>query len=98
MLMKAARLHDVGTSFRIEDIERPEPGPGDVLVRVHACGIIPNMKNVMAHYAEWFPYLPLLPLPAIYGLDSAGEVVAVGDRVHGGTVGERVYITIGYEF
>lgn len=93
--MKAARLHQIGTEFQIDEIERPTPRPNDVLVKVKACGIIPNMKNVMEHYAEWFPYLPLPPLPAIYGLDAAGEVIEVGSHVHGIHVGDRVYVNPG---
>ncbi|NRP90692.1 alcohol dehydrogenase [Ensifer adhaerens] len=93
--MKAARLHTVGTNFSIDTIEVPTPGPHDVLVKVKACGIIPNMKNVMAHYAEWFPFLPLPPLPAIYGLDASGDVVAVGEKVKAISVGQRVYVNPG---
>ena len=95
MLMKAARLHQVGTNFQIDTIEIPEPRPNDVLVKVRTCGVIPNMKNVIAHYAEWFPFLPLPPLPAIYGLDAAGEVVAVGAQVREVAVGDRVYVNPG---
>jgi threonine dehydrogenase-like Zn-dependent dehydrogenase len=93
--MKAARLHHVGTDFTIDEIERPAPRPTDVLIKVKACGIIPNMKNVIAHYAEWFPYLPLPPLPAIYGLDASGEVTEVGSHVHGIAPGDRVYVNPG---
>ena len=95
MLMKAARLHQVGTNFSIDEIAVPEPRPNDVLVKVKTCGVIPNMKNVIAHYAEWFPFLPLPPLPAIYGLDAAGEVVAVGELVREIAVGDRVYVNPG---
>jgi alcohol dehydrogenase len=94
-LMKAARLHKVGLEFSIDEMEIPTPGPTDVLVRTRACGIIPNMKNVMAHYAEWFPFLPLPPLPAIYGLDASGEIVAVGKRITGLKEGDRVYVNPG---
>lgn len=94
-MMKAARLHEIGTTFLIDDIEVPDPRPTDVLVRVHACGVIPNMKNVIAHYAEWFPFLPLPPLPAIYGLDASGEVAAVGSQVREVAVGDRVYVNPG---
>lgn len=93
--MQAARLHEVGTVFSIDAIERPTPRPTDVLIKVKACGIIPNMKNVMQHYAEWFPFLPLPPLPAIYGLDAAGEVVEVGSHVHAIKPGDRVYVNPG---
>ncbi|MCQ9146158.1 alcohol dehydrogenase catalytic domain-containing protein [Ochrobactrum sp. BTU2] len=94
-MMKAARLHAVGTNFSIDTIDIPKPGPHDVLVKVKACGIIPNMKNVMAHYSEWFPYLPLPPLPAIYGLDASGDVVAVGEKVKSISKGQRVYVNPG---
>jgi D-arabinose 1-dehydrogenase-like Zn-dependent alcohol dehydrogenase len=93
--MKAARLHQVGTTFSIDEIAVPKPRPNDVLVKVKACGIIPNMKNVMAHYAEWFPFLPLPPLPAIYGLDASGEVVDVGNQVKSIKSGDRVYVNPG---
>ena len=94
-MMKAARLHQVGTTFSIDEIAVPKPRPNDVLVKVKACGIIPNMKNVMAHYAEWFPFLPLPALPAIYGLDASGEVVDVGSQVKSIKSGDRVYVNPG---
>lgn len=93
--MKAARLHKIGTPFSIDEIDVPSPRATDVLVKVRACGVIPNMKNVVSHYAEWFPFLPLPPLPAIYGLDAAGEVVEVGSHVHGISRGDRVYVNPG---
>lgn len=93
--MRAARLHEIGTKLHVDRIEVPRPRPTDVLVKVRACGVIPNMKNVMGKYAEWFPYLPLPTLPAIYGLDAAGEVVEVGSHVHGVAVGDRVYVNPG---
>jgi alcohol dehydrogenase len=93
--MKAACLHQVGTKFSIDEIEVPKPRPNDILVKVKACGIIPNMKNVMAHYSEWFPFLPLPPLPAIYGLDASGEVVEVGSQVKSIKSGDRVYVNPG---
>src|SRR3954471_19942742 len=94
-VMKAARLHQIGADFCIDEIAVPTPRPTDVLVRVRACGVIPNMKNVITHYAEWFPFLPLPPLPAIYGLDAAGEIAAVGSQVHELKVGDRIYVNPG---
>lgn len=95
MRMKAARLHQIGSDFEIDEIDIPKPRPTDVLVKVKACGIIPNMKNVITHYAEWFPFLPLPPLPAIYGLDAAGKIAAVGEEVRELNVGDRVYVNPG---
>lgn len=95
-VMHAARLHQIGGRFQIDQVAIPEPRDRDVLVQVKAAGIVPNLRNVITHYPTWFPYLPLPKLPAIYGLDSAGIVVAVGSRVRNGVrVGDRVYVNPG---
>lgn len=93
--MKAARMHEVGGELKIEDVPMPVPGSMDVLVRVRSCGIVPNLGNILANWTTWFPQNPLPPLPAIFGLDPAGEVVAVGDQVHRINVGDRVYVNPG---
>ena len=93
--MKAARLHKVGEAMRIEQLPIPEPGQNDVLVRVRACGIVPNLGNILANWTTWFPELPLPPLPAVFGLDPAGEVVEVGSHVHAWEPGDRVYVNPG---
>lgn len=93
--MLAARLHTIGEPMVLERVPLPEPRPTDVVVKVMACNIVPNLKNVLATYAEWFPYLPLPKLPAIFGLDTAGVVSQVGDQVTDVAVGDRVYINPG---
>ena len=93
--MLAARLHNIGDPMKLERVPTPEPRPTDVVVQVTACNIVPNLKNVLAIYAEWFPYLPLPQLPAIFGLDTAGVVSKVGDQVTDVAVGDRVYINPG---
>ena len=93
--MLAARLHDIGKPMQLEQVPVPEPRPTDVVVEVKACNIVPNLLNVLATYAEWFPYLPLPELPAIFGLDSAGLVSQVGSEVTGVEVGDRVYVNPG---
>ncbi len=70
----------------------PKPGSTDVLVEVKACGMVPNLGNVLANWTRWFPHLPLPRLPAIFGLDPAGVVVEVGHQVLDVEVGERVYV------
>src|ERR1700678_2888254 len=79
--MLAARLHKFGEPMRLERVPVPEPRPTDVLIAVKACGVVPNLNNVLTHWQGWFPELPLPELPAIFGLDVAGEVAAVGDLV-----------------
>ncbi|MEY9718177.1 hypothetical protein ABIA22_000667 [Sinorhizobium fredii] len=46
--MIAARMHTVGGELRLETLETPRPGDMDVLVRVKACGIVPNLGNILA--------------------------------------------------
>lgn len=94
--MRAARLHDVGGRFQVDEVPMPEARDTDVVVEVKAAGIVPNLRNVVTHYPEWFPYLPLPKRPAIYGLDSAGVVKSVGKRVRNDIkVGDRVYVNPG---
>ena len=90
--MLAARLHEIGGPLLIEEIPVPEPRPTDVLVAVKACGVVPNLKNVLTKWPQWFPYLPLPKLPAIFGLDVAGIVAEVGSQVHSIRAGDRVYV------
>lgn len=91
-MMRAARMYDVGAPMVIDSIPRPRPGSTDVLVEVKACGMVPNLGNVLANWPKWFPHLPLAKLPAIFGLDPTGIVVEVGSHVVGVEVGQRVYV------
>ncbi len=93
--MLAARLHEIGKPMQLEQVPIPTPRSTDVVVQVKACNVVPNLKNVLATYAEWFPYLPLPQLPAVFGLDSAGVVTQVGEQVRGIRVGDRVYVNPG---
>ena len=92
--MAAARLHSSNEPFQVDTIDVPEPTGSDVLVRVRACGIVPNLKNVLAA-ADFLPELAFPEYPAIYGLDPAGEIAAVGPDVLELTPGQRVYVNPG---
>jgi D-arabinose 1-dehydrogenase-like Zn-dependent alcohol dehydrogenase len=94
-MMKAARLHEIGGRFSFDEVPLPIPGDHDVLVKVEASGVIPNLKNVTTHFPEWYPFLPLPTLPAVFGLDSAGTVSAVGAKVSAFKPGDRVYVNPG---
>lgn len=87
-VMRAARLHEPNTPLRIDEVRVPEPGHGEVLVKVHACGVVPNMVNIMRG-GHW---RTLPPLPAIMGLDTAGTVAKIGSGVEGVREGDRVYV------
>lgn len=93
--MLAARLHAIGEPMSLESVSMPAPRANDVVVQVKACNVVPNLKNVLATYAEWFPYLPLPKLPAVFGLDASGVVTEVGEQVTDVSVGDRVYVNPG---
>ncbi len=95
VMMRAARLHEVGDTFQVDLVPVPKPRPTDVLVKVMSCGVVPNLHNVVANYPTWFPFLPLPTLPAIFGLDAAGIVEEVGSTVRDIKVGDRVYVNPG---
>src|SRR5262245_6924618 len=86
--MRSARLHEPGQPLRIDTVEIPEPRPRDVLVRVKACGIIPNMNAIFS--GRLWNHLP--PLPASVGLDAAGVIAKIGSEVTDVAVGDRVYV------
>ena len=88
--MLAARMHQVGEPMVLEQVPLPQPGPTDVRVSVQACNIVPNLANILANWTTWFPQNPLPALPAIFGLDPAGVVDAVGADVHSFKPGDRV--------
>jgi len=91
-LMRAARLHDVGDPMVIEEVERPRATGTDVIVEVKACGLVPNLANVLANWETWYPHEPLPPKPAIFGLDPVGVIAEVGEQVVNLRPGDRVYV------
>lgn len=93
--MIAARMHENGGPMTLDEVPVPEVRPTDVLVKVEACGMVPNLGNVLAHWKSWFPHLPLPDFPATFGLDPAGVVAEVGSQVLEIQPGERVYVNPG---
>ncbi|MGW7691376.1 NADP-dependent oxidoreductase [Streptomyces asiaticus] len=87
--MKAVRYHGFGGSevLRYEDIERPVPGTGQVLVRVAATSFNPVDDHIRAGVlTEMIP----VALPHVPGIDLAGTVAELGAEVTGLEVGDRV--------
>lgn len=87
-MMRAARLHEPGGAFRIDRIPMPQLRASDVLIKVVACSVVPNLKAIVS--GKYWHTLP--PLPAVYGLDASGIVAAVGADVRGIAPGQRVYV------
>lgn len=90
--MRAARLHKVGEPMVIEHVERPRATGSDIVVEVKACGMVPNLGNVLANWETWYPHEPLPPRPAIFGLDPVGVISEVGEQVVALRPGDRVYV------
>jgi len=87
--MKAAVLTDDG--LQIQDVPQPEPGPAQVLTRVHASGL--NRADLIM--ASGRKHGNAGGAGTVLGLEWAGEVVAVGAEVQGVAVGDRVMCTGG---
>ena len=92
--MKAVQLHEFGGPevLRYEDVPIPEPGSGEVLVRVHAVGLNPPDWYVREGFPDLPPeFRPSIPLPCIPGSDISGVVAAVADDVDAFSVGDEVH-------
>jgi NADPH:quinone reductase-like Zn-dependent oxidoreductase len=90
--VRAVRIHEDGGPevLVLEEAPDPKPGPGEVLVRLHA--------SALNHLDVWIRKgLPSVPKPRILGADGAGVVEALGDGVTGLEPGERVVLNPGIE-
>ncbi|MEI2641683.1 MAG: NAD(P)-dependent alcohol dehydrogenase [Candidatus Nanopelagicales bacterium] len=100
--MRAASRFAYGSAAQIEVavVDRPEPGPGEVLVKVAAAGL----DRATLHLLEGKPYVARLalgvrrPRRSILGQQVAGVVAAVGAGVSSFAVGDRVFGTAAGSF
>src|SRR6266513_599926 len=85
---KAIRVHTPGgpEALRYEEIERPAPGPGQVLVKIEAAGV--NFIDVYQRTGHY-----KVPVPFTLGQEAAGTVAAVGSGVAEPNVGDRIAYT-----
>ena len=82
--MRVIQVSEAGGPLELREREIPEPAPGEVRVRVQACGVCHSDS-----YAKEGRF-PGVSYPVVPGHEVAGVVDAVGEGVHGWTVGERV--------
>ena len=87
--MKAIRVHEFGGPevLQVEELPTPQPGPGQVLVKLHAVGVNPVETYIRAGKYSRLPNLPYTP-----GNDGAGVIEKTGDGVTDFRAGDRVYI------
>lgn len=84
--MKAAIYPGGGRPIRIESLPDPEPGPGELLIKVHRCGICGTDLS-MTRGEQWD-----FPAGSQVGHEYAGEVVALGSGVQGYKRGDSVAV------
>ena len=85
--MRALVCHAYGPieSLKLEDVPKPTPGPGEVVVKVGAAGVsFAAMLGIQGKHQN------KPPLPFVPGNEIAGEVVALGDGVANLKVGQRI--------
>lgn len=85
--MRAMRFHAYGDEdiLRLDEVPAPAVGPGDVLVRVRACAV----NHLDLDFRAGVSRIPLA-LPHTLGMETAGDVAAVGRDVTGVRPGDRV--------
>jgi propanol-preferring alcohol dehydrogenase len=86
--MKAAVLHDFKNRLSIEEVERPRPEAGEVLIRVEACGACHSDLHVAD--GDWTQFAGIVKRPLILGHEIAGRVVEKGSAAHDLQIGDRV--------
>ncbi len=85
--MRAAVFYGVNQPLKVEDYQPPRPGPGEVLVRVAACGVCHTDLHYLDHGVPTFKRPPL-----ILGHEASGTVEAVGEGVSEFKAGDRVLL------
>lgn len=83
--MRVAELPGVGQPLRIAQRPVPEPGPGEVRVRVEACGVCGS-----DHFLQQGGFGAAVPYPIVPGHEAAGRIDTLGDGVSGYRVGDQV--------
>jgi S-(hydroxymethyl)glutathione dehydrogenase/alcohol dehydrogenase len=84
-VVRAAVLTETGAPLRVADIDLPDPGPGQVRVRIAATGVCHSDLSLARGTLRQ-------PVPAVLGHEAAGTVVSVGDGVTTAAAGDRVVL------
>jgi NADPH2:quinone reductase len=84
--MKAVRFHQIGGPevLHFEEVHKPQPGPGQALLRVHVVGV--NFADTLLRRGT---YIRQPSIPEIPGYEAAGIVEEVGKGAETTLVGQR---------
>lgn len=86
--MKAAVLREFKSPLLIEEVERPRPEAGEVLIEVEACGVCHSDVHVAD--GDWTQFAGIVKRPLILGHEIAGRVLEKGSAVGDLEIGDRV--------
>jgi len=86
--MKAVKLSEPRGSLEIVNVEIPEPGPGEVRVKIEASGVCHT--DVHLRRGDWKEVAGLVKRPLILGHEGIGVIDSIGADVDRRTIGERV--------
>lgn len=89
--MRAFQVTESGQPPRLMDLPRPDPGPGEILVRIAACGL--NFADLLMVRGT---YQDTPPAPFTLGMEVSGTVEALGEGVTAPAVGARVAVFAGH--
>ncbi|MGH7783747.1 MAG: alcohol dehydrogenase catalytic domain-containing protein, partial [Candidatus Binatia bacterium] len=88
--MKAAVLYEARQPLKIEELEMPQLGDQDILIKVASCGVCHTDLKVVEGRNRFTP-------PTILGHEVAGTVERIGSRCPDFTEGDRVIIGMRYK-
>lgn len=90
--MKAIVIREFGppSVMRLEEVPTPEPGPGEVLIKVHAVSV----NQTLDAKVRAGKYARPVTLPLVPGVDPSGVIVRVGEGVVSRKVGDRVTVAL----
>lgn len=83
---KALFLLEPKGQFVVQEVDTPEPGPGEVVVQIHATALNPaewKIRDSGRFVTKW---------PVILGCDASGVIAKVGEGVTNFVVGDRTYV------
>lgn len=86
--MKAARFYEVAEPLVVEDVPCPTPQPGEVLLRVRACGICGSDIHIAIEGVTQTAFKPIT-----LGHEISAEIAELGDGTEGWRVGDRVAVS-----
>jgi alcohol dehydrogenase, propanol-preferring len=86
--MKAAVLHEFKQPLKIEEVQTPEPGPGEILIRIEASGVCHSDLHLAE--GDWPQLCGIVKRPLILGHEVVGRVSKIGPDVKHLEKGDRV--------